>query len=107
MTDHKHQGTPATQRGSTEPTEGDLQPGTVTGGVSQPDMNRDPLAGAMDQNSMQDDTLQDATEEDTGLPARDDAAPPGGPASKNTSGPAGAQIGSDAPDEESRPADDR
>lgn len=67
-------------------------------GVSQPDMNRDPLAGAMGQDSLQDDTLQDATApEDTGLPAKDDAAPPAGPGSRNTSAPAGAQIGADSP----------
>lgn len=97
MTEDKRRSTPATQRGGNEQTEEDLQPGSATGGVSQPDMNRDPLAGAMGESSMQADTLQDASEEDTGVSAKDDAAPPGGPASKNTSSPAGAQIGADAP----------
>ena len=97
MSKDKRRNSPATQRGSTDPTEADLQPGTASGGVSQPDMNRDPLAGAMGQDSMQDDTIRDASNQDTGLPAQDDAAPPGGLASKNTSSPAGSQIGADSP----------
>ncbi len=59
---------------------------------SNPNMNRDPLAGALNQQS-QDDTIEHAETEDTGIAAQDDATYPGGPGSRNTSAPAGAEIG--------------
>ena len=94
-----HKNVPATKTGSTEQADADLQDiADTTAGVSQPDMSRDPLAGSLDQASMQTDSIEDATApQDTGLPAKDDAAPSGGPGSKNTSAPAGAQIGADSP----------
>lgn len=67
--------------------------------AASPDMNQDPLAGALGQDSLQTDTLEDAVEEDTGLPARNNPAPAGGPGSRNTSAPAGEPIGRDEPTE--------
>ncbi len=60
--------------------------------AAAPNMNVDPLAGALDQQA-QDDTIAHAETEDTGVPAKDDATPPGGPGSRDTSAPAGAEIG--------------
>lgn len=86
--------TPVRQSGSEQSPDEAAQPLT---GVSQPDMNRDPLSGSLGQDSLQTDTQQEATEEDTGLPAKDDATPSGGPGSKNTSAPASAEIGANSP----------
>lgn len=78
--------------GSQEPATGKIQDLVGNEAAATPDMNADPLAGALDQQS-QDDTMQRAATEDTGVAAKDDATPPGGPASRNTSAPAGAEIG--------------
>ena len=59
---------------------------------NSPNMNSDPLAGALDQQS-QEDTIEHVETEDTGIAAKDDATYPGGPGSRNTSAPAGAEIG--------------
>ncbi|MDQ4044376.1 MAG: hypothetical protein M3173_02870 [Chloroflexota bacterium] len=89
--------TPVRRTGSTEQPEENFEDIVPAGGPAKDDMNLDPLAGAMGQDSLQDDTIVDAAQEDTGLPARDDAAPPGGPGSTNTSRPAARQIGAAAP----------
>ena len=64
----------------------------VDNAAAAPNMNVDPLAGAIEQQS-QDDTIAHAETDDTGVPAKDEAARPGGPASRDTSAPAGAEIG--------------
>jgi hypothetical protein len=91
---------PSSQTGSDARLEAELQDIAESGAAAaSPDMNQDPLAGALGQDSLQDDTLVDAVVDDTGLPARNDPAPAGGPGSKNTSAPAGEEIGQDEPTE--------
>lgn len=90
------------QSGVDQPPEENLIDVAQPGGPTQGDMNVDPLAGAIGQDSLQDDMLEDATEEDTGLPARDEAAPDAGPASKNTSTPTGREIGETDPPRRNR-----
>lgn len=83
---------PASQVGSQESVKNDYQDLVGNEAAATPNMNNDPLAGALEQQS-QTDTIRHAETDDTGVPAKDEAAPPGGPASRDTSAPAGAEIG--------------
>jgi hypothetical protein len=83
---------PAGSTGSQEAPRTDYQDIVGNEAAATPDMNNDPLAGALDQQS-QGDTLEHAVTEDTGIAAKDEPTPPGGPASRDTSAPAGAPIG--------------
>lgn len=91
-TPRREGGPPGGSTGSQEAPKGDYQDIVGNETAASPTMNNDPLAGALEQQS-QDDTLEHAATEDTGVPAMDETAGPGGPVSRNTSAPAGAEIG--------------
>jgi hypothetical protein len=85
---------PASQVGSQETPREDYQDLVGNEAAATPNMNNDPLAGALQQQS-QTDTMRHAETEDTGVAAEDEPTPPAGPASRDISAPAGAPIGAE------------